>query len=178
MQPLETNLNRIASLAAERKDEFEVLRYTIEFIEDDLPDAELDALVDAIATPVIEAIDCRTCANCCHTLDVYLTPRDVRRLADGLMIPVDEVIGSYADLESAAAQDEWGKFRHSPCVFLDGNRCTLYAHRPDSCRAYPAFTPDFRWTIEHTLLGAGRCPIIYHVLDSLIKSLDSRIYCK
>ncbi len=173
--PLETDLDRIAALAEARRDEFEVLRYTVEFIDDDLPDAALDALVETLAAPIIEAIDCTRCANCCHTLDVYLTPADAARLADGLLIPVEEVLTRHVDRESAAAVEEWGRLRARPCAFLDGRLCAVYDHRPESCRAYPAFTPDFRWTLADTLPGAGRCPIIYHLLDALIKALESRL---
>jgi Fe-S-cluster containining protein len=175
MPPLETDLNRIATLAAARRDEFEVLRYTVEFIEDDLPDRALDRLVDELAAPIVEAIDCTTCANCCNSLDVYLTPADAAQLAEGLRIPVEDVISRHVDRESAASEGEWGKFRASPCSFLDGTLCRHYAHRPETCRTYPALTPDFRWTLADTLEGAGRCPIIYHVLDALQKALDSRV---
>lgn len=175
MPDYEMDLERIAALAAARKDEFEVLRYTIEFIEEDLPDEVLDALVETIASPIAAAIDCTRCANCCRSLDVYLTPQDAAWLADGLQLPADEVVVTFIDRTDAAAVDEWGKFREKPCAFLDGTLCSQYAHRPTSCRLYPVFTPDFRWTLEDTLAGAGRCPIIYHVLDSLIKTLDSRI---
>lgn len=169
MPPLETDLTRIAARAAARRDEFEVLRYTLEFIADELPDAALDALVEEIAAPIIAAIDCTACANCCATIDVYLTLEDAARLAEALSLPVEEVIARYIDCEAAARVDEWGRFRQRPCAFLEGKLCRHYAHRPDACRAYPALTPDFRWTLADTLEGAGRCPIIYHVLDALAR---------
>lgn len=167
------DLKTLAAWAAARQDEFEVLRYTLEFMEDELPDADLDAHVEAIAAPVVDAIDCLECAHCCNTLDVYLTPGDAARLAEGLHLPLTDVITRYIDQESAQVHDEWGKLRHSPCSFLDGNACMTYAHRPESCRAYPAFTPDFRWMLAEILPGAGRCPIIYHVLDGLAQWLET-----
>ena len=85
--PYTIDLAHIAAMAAQRRDEFEVLRYTIELLEDELPDAALDALVDEIAAPVIAGIDCTQCANCCRNLDVYLTPADADRLAEGLNLP-------------------------------------------------------------------------------------------
>lgn len=173
MPSYETDLTRIAALAAARQDEFEVLRYTIEFIEDELPDDELDVLVDAIAAPIIAAIDCIACANCCHTIDVYLTPSDVDRLAGALDMDATDVTTHYVDREGATLEGEWGRFRCSPCALLDGNLCRVYDHRPEACRAYPALTPDFRWTLSHTLEGAGRCPIIYHVLDALSRRFDT-----
>ncbi|MBN2470569.1 MAG: YkgJ family cysteine cluster protein [Anaerolineae bacterium] len=175
MPVYDQNLARIAALAAARQDEFEVLRYTLEFIEDELPDAALDALVDEVAAPIIAAIDCTACANCCATIDVYLTPADADRLAEALQLPVADVIAWYIDREAAARVEEWGRFRHSPCALLVGKLCCHYAHRPDACRAYPALTPDFRWTLADTLEGAGRCPIIYHVLDALCRQFDTAV---
>jgi Fe-S-cluster containining protein len=172
---METDLARIAALAEARKDEFEVLRYTLEIIEDELPDDALDALVEFIAAPIIAAIDCTACANCCRSLDVYLMPEDADRLAVGLGMPPETVHDTLIDRERAASEGEWGMFRHSPCTLLAGNLCRVYAHRPESCRAYPALTPDFRWTLADTLAGAGHCPIIYHVLDQLNRRLESGI---
>ena len=137
---------------------------------DKLDDAKLDTYVEQIAAPIIAAIDCTKCANCCRSLDVYLVEDDARRLADGLMIPLDAVETRYIDHESAAEVEEWGKFRQRPCAFLDGKLCSVYAHRPESCRLYPAFTPDFRWTLDDTIEGASLCPIIYNVLVASVRA--------
>ena len=166
-----TDLEAIQTQAAARHDEFEVLRYMLE-INDDISDADLDAFIDALAAPIIAAIDCRQCANCCRNLDVYLTPDDAQRLADGVDIPLSEVKTRYINQQAAQHEGEWGRFTHSPCAFLDGKLCSIYEHRPESCRAYPVFTPDFRWTLADTLQGAALCPIIYNVLDALSRRID------
>jgi len=175
MSALETDLERIAALAAARRDEFEVLRYTLELLEDELPDPALDALVEQVAAPIIAAIDCTKCANCCRTLDVYVTPEDAARLADGLHIPVEAVIEGHVDRDTAAV-GEWGRLNCRPCAFLNGGLCRVYPHRPESCRTYPAFTPDFRWTLADTLQGAAGCPIIYHVLDALSQRFNGDLF--
>ncbi len=166
-----TDLNEIKRRAAERRDEFEVMRYMIED-QIDLTDAEVDAMVDELAAPIIAAIDCTACGNCCRSLDVGLTPKDVDRLSAGIHVPVDAIISEYVDRERGQEMDEWGVFRQKPCALFDGRLCTVYEHRPESCRQYPWFTPDFRWTLEYTLAGAGLCPIIYNVLDALQKKVD------
>ena len=171
MMTLVTNLDQIRQLAAQRHDEFEVMRYMLE-ADDDLDDARLDALVEQIAAPITAAIDCTQCANCCRSLDVYLTEQDVQHLADGVHIPVDEVITRYVDRDSAAEVEEWGRLRARPCVFLRGKLCSIYAHRPESCRLYPVFTPDFRWTLADTIEGAAVCPIIYNVLVAMLEKVD------
>jgi Fe-S-cluster containining protein len=173
-QELITHLDEISRLAVERRDEFEVLRYTLEG-DDDLTDAEIDAAVDRIAQPIVAAIDCTQCANCCRGLLVSLVPSDAERLADAIDIPVEHVVTQYVDLERGREVEEWGVFRHRPCVFLRGNLCSVYSHRPESCRTYPLFTPDFRWTLEHTIAGAGTCPIIYNVLSEMVSRADELV---
>jgi Fe-S-cluster containining protein len=172
MSTIITDLQQIQQLAQQRQDDFEVLRYMLEF-DDDLNDSKLDAYIEALAAPIIAAIDCTQCANCCHSLDVYLTQQDAHRLAQGLNQPVDTVIARYIDRASAASVDEWGKFAERPCPLLCGKRCSVYARRPETCRTYPAFTPDFRWTLADTIQGAGICPIIYNVLVALLDQVDT-----
>lgn len=173
MMPLESDLQRVQQLAAARHDEFEVLRYLLE-LDDDIDDARLDALVEEIAAPIRAAIDCTKCANCCRTLTVYMTPEDAKLLADGLGTPPAEVIRSYIDPASSPDEDAW-RLRFRPCCFLEGKLCSVYAHRPDACRIYPSFAPDFRWTLENTLDGAGICPIIYNVLSQLSEQYDALV---
>ena len=171
MDTLVTDLDTIKQLAAEKHDDFEVLRYQLEAF-DELSDAPLDAYVDGLAAPIVAAIDCTQCANCCRGLDVYLTPTDVERLAAGLDQMPQKVENEFVDHARAEQVGEWGMLRRSPCVFLNQKLCTVYEHRPESCRAYPAFTPDFRWTLTDTIAGAGRCPIIYNVLCAMLDQVD------
>lgn len=165
------DLDENRRLAETNHDAFEVMRYSLEG-NDEIADAELDAFVDAIAKPIIEAIDCTQCGNCCRALEVSLVPPDADRLAAGLDIPIEDVITRYVDRERGAAIDEWGTFSHRPCAFLRDGLCTVYTHRPESCRVYPMFTPDFRWTLEHTIEGAALCPIICQVLIAVAQEVD------
>lgn len=166
-----TDLDAIRRLADERHDAFEVMRYQLE-LADELDDTTIDALVNEVAAPIIEAIDCTQCANCCRSLDVYLTPPDAERLAAGIDVPLAALLDGPIERERAQAEGEWGVFRQRPCAFLRGNLCSVYEYRPESCRIYPVFTPDFRWTLEDTLAGAGLCPIIYNVLSAMVERID------
>ena len=91
-------------------------------------------------------------------------------------IPLEQISTRYIDFDTAAAVDEWGKLRHKPCVFLRDNLCSVYTQRPESCRTYPALTPDFRWTLAETIEGASICPIIYNTLIELLDRLDDFLY--
>lgn len=172
MDTLVTDLAQLQLLSEQRFDEFEVMRYMLQG-DDTLTDTQIDAEVERIAAPIISAIDCTACANCCRSLEVGLTREDSGRLAQFLGVTEDAMIDQFVDLERGREVDEWGVFRHRPCVFLKGKLCSAYSYRPDTCRTYPAFTPDFRWTLEHAIAGAAGCPIIYNVLSAFLRRAET-----
>lgn len=163
-------LDEIKVLAEQRKDEFDVMRYQLQY-DDDLQDEDIDALAESVAQPIIAAIDCTKCANCCRNLDVQLGEDDLQRLAEGLNVPI-EAIRQHVELIPSDDPDIVGIFKPKPCAFLTGNLCSVYAHRPTACRDYPQFTPDFRWMLNWMIEGAHLCPIIYNVLDVMVAKVD------
>lgn len=168
--PLITDLDLLASLAEKQRDNFEVLLYQLQG-DDDLAEANIDVLAEKIARPIIEAIDCKECGNCCRNLDVQLGEDDLERLATGINIPISE-IRQNVTIQDIDDPDIVGIFKAKPCIFLGGNLCTVYEHRPTSCRDYPQFTPDFRWMLGWMIEGAHLCPIIYNVLMEMLEQVD------
>ncbi len=166
-----TDLDQLKILAEQHRDDFEVLSYMLDF-HVEVSDEDIDSWVDQIAEPIVAGIDCTQCANCCSSLGVYLTEDDAKRLASGIDVSLDSIITTYIDREAAQKEDEWGKFKTSPCVFLKNKLCTVYEYRPNSCRTYPVMTPDFRWTIDEIREGAEYCPIIFNVLLTLYKRIN------
>lgn len=162
---MQIDLVFIAQQSHQNADDYEAFGYFVEL--DERSDFELDALVEAITAPIIAVIDCKTCANCCRVLDVYLTEADAQRLSTATFIPLDTLLEKTIDRKRAADDDEWGVFRQRPCGFLHGNLCSVYPDRPESCRTYPVFTPDFRWMVHDIIGGVGICPIIYHTVEQL-----------
>ncbi|XWX05310.1 YkgJ family cysteine cluster protein [Aggregatilineales bacterium SYSU G02658] len=166
------DLAAIAADAPARRDAYEVMFYQFQY-DDDLTDEQLDALVNAVAAPIIAAIDCTQCANCCRSLDVYLEADDLPRLSQACHIHLDEVRVRFVDEDVLPESGAVGKLNVKPCGFLDGQRCRIYAHRPQACRDYPFLTPDFRWSMEQLVAGAAICPIIYHTLNALLEKVDA-----
>lgn len=166
-----TDLDTVKARAQARHDDFEVMRYQLQG-DDDLNDARIDKLVDMIAAPIVAAIDCTTCANCCRHLEVQLGEDDIIRLAEGLGISHQQAEAQIA-MQPMNDPDIIGTFAAKPCPFLDGKLCRVYAHRPTACRDYPQFTPDFRWMLNWMIAGAHLCPIIYHVLVAMCDQTDA-----
>lgn len=172
--PLITDLGTVAEVAKAHQDTFEVMQHMLQ-LDDDIDDARLDAFIDELAAPIVAAIDCTQCANCCRSLTVYLTEQDASRLGQHMGITAAEFETGYVDRKSAQAVEEWGCFAQQPCALLNGTLCGVYEARPESCRMYPQFTPDFRWLLADMIEGAPLCPIILNVLLKLQPMVDTGI---
>jgi Fe-S-cluster containining protein len=106
--------------------------------------------------------NCDHCIGaCCTGWRINLGASDVVRLAEGLGKPYDYVVDNYTDPSFDLSGDGRGlQLRHvaddrfpkgSRCKFLGVKvnkdkiavgRCTIYEHRPETCREYPAYNCD------------------------------------
>ncbi len=60
-----------------------------------------------------------------------------------------------------------------PCHFLVGKSCSVYEHRFEGCKEFPAFhVKDFNKRLFTTYMHYDRCPIIFNVLETLKKDLE------
>jgi len=95
---------------------------------------------------------CTGCGNCCRDTIVCLTDADVRRISEGSGQNPRAFVRFYSHDDIAMSDNDpsWvrlGKQRrvmalkrtHDRCVFLANstNRCTIYEHRPVTCRDHP-----------------------------------------
>src|SRR5262249_33005813 len=91
-----------------------------------------DRILRRIAEGIEEQIDCTVCANCCRVATAKVSERDVERLARYLRITPARFLADY----TAESEEEGRVLRRSDeagCVFLDGNECTVYDARPETC---------------------------------------------
>jgi Fe-S-cluster containining protein len=121
-----------------------------------------------VAEEIEEAIDCRACANCCKVAETDITKRDVERLAKYLRISPKQFVLQYTTASAQEDNEVILRRNDHGCIFLDGNDCTIYEARPDTCRNFP-----------HLVRGAGSlesrmwqmidratyCPIVYNTLE-------------
>lgn len=87
---------------------------------------------------------CTSCGKCCKSLGktkVYVNPSEVVQLADLLSINEekfrDEYLESHTDLRGRELKSLKTHSSKNQCVFLDGNKCSVYEARPTQCRTYP-----------------------------------------
>lgn len=120
-----------------------------------------------IAEEIEDAIDCRTCANCCRVATAKLVDRDIDKLARFLGMRREQFVRDYT-VES----EEEGlvlKRTETGCVFLSGNECTVYEARPHSCQDFPHLargSGSFLSRMWEMPDRATYCPIVYNALEA------------
>jgi len=85
-----------------------------------------------------------SCFNeCCRDLNQFLTPYDILRLKNGLGISSDHFLEKYT-LQHLGPESGLPIVTLKPadprllrCPFVSPSGCTVYSHRPSSCRTYP-----------------------------------------
>jgi Fe-S-cluster containining protein len=95
---------------------------------------------------------CTGCGNCCRGTIVLITAGDVRRIMEGTGLPAKAFVRFFTSVDMPKRDSLWinlGKRRVAMglqwekkpkrCMFLDDetNMCTIYEHRPVTCRTHP-----------------------------------------
>jgi Fe-S-cluster containining protein len=119
-----------------------------------------------IAQEVEDSIECTTCANCCRVATIQIGNRDVERLARHLGLKLSDFLRDFT-LETA---DEGRilKRNSNGCIFLDGNFCTVYEARPQTCELFPHLVKGNGSLLSrmwHMPDRAVYCPIVFNMLE-------------
>lgn len=104
---------------------------------------------------------CTECGNCCSDTLVPITGDDLRRLMKGTGLPASEIADFYLSTDFEDGGDglqfinmDGGRKAlglrkafdkendREACKFFKDNRCSVYEHRPVTCRVWP-FTLSF-----------------------------------
>ena len=98
---------------------------------------------------------------------VRVSDRDIERLARHLGITRADFIGEYVTLS-----DEEGRIlrrNEGGCVYLEGNACTVYKARPDTCSRFPHLVRgngSIASRMWQFIDRACYCPIVYNALEA------------
>jgi uncharacterized protein len=130
---------------------------------DDLDDTDLDSLVRATADEVWEHIDCQSCGRCCRLDEITVDQKDIARLARRLKMTGVEFTRRYI----RSTQGEMG-MKAAPCPFFGASKCTVYEHRPQTCRDFPFLhSSGFRYRLLVLIEFSPLCPVIFNTLEVL-----------
>lgn len=164
--PLPLDLPRIRREARLRSHENEAFRLHIR----QYKTAVFDPLVHRIAAEVSARIDCTQCGNCCRELHPAVQQEEVPRLAACKGMSPQAFEAAHLTL---AESGEYHLLHQPPCLFLEGNRCSIYAQRPESCAGFPHLdVPDQKFRFRRLLDQYGRCPIVYYTVEGLKIALE------
>src|ERR1700736_5663382 len=95
-----------------------------------------DRILRRVAQGIEDQIDCTACANCCRVATARVSERDVEHLARFLRVKPDVFLRDYTQ-HSEEEGTVLRRTREEGCVFLDGNTCTVYEARPETCQKFP-----------------------------------------
>ena len=129
---------------------------------------------------------CTGCGNCCTETIVPITHEDLKRLEAGTGLSAEELVDFHKPddfedggeglhvVELNVGKRIMGlrkrtdrKTKKSACQFLRDNRCTVYAHRPVTCRLWP-FTLGFWDDGEIRSLTINRSVDCEYALDGQV----------
>jgi hypothetical protein len=122
-----------------------------------------------VAEQIESEIDCRACANCCKVAETDVTERDIARLARYLGMSAGAFIEQYTTASAFEQKEPILRRRDNGCIFLEGNDCTIYEARPDTCRDFPHLirgAGSFESRMWQMVDRATYCPIVYNSLET------------
>jgi len=132
-----------------------------------------DRILRRVAQGIEDQVDCTACANCCRVATARVSERDTERLSRFLRIKPADFLRDYTE-QSGEEGAILRRRKETGCVFLDGNTCTVYEARPETCQKFP-----------HVVRGNGSiasrmwqfvdracyCPIVYNTLEAFKEEL-------
>ena len=127
-----------------------------------------DRILRRIAEDIEAQIDCTACGNCCRVATAKVSGRDVERLARYFRIPPRQFLDRYCQED----EEEGIILRRTPergCVFLEGNECSVYDARPETCQRFPHLVrgngsiASRMWSM---IDRACYCPLVYNSLEA------------
>ena len=170
---LVTDIKTIKKRCQENKEENWEFRRFLKSCE--LGVKEIDEIVLQVYQEVLARIDCTNCANCCKEANFLIEEKDVKRLAKGLNLSLEEFKENYVEECEEIGEEGYG-FKRLPCPFLQDNKCTVYSFRPDNCRSFPyVHNGEFVFKLINVIENCEICPIVFNVYERLKEEIDLHI---
>jgi uncharacterized protein len=134
----------------------------------------IDQVVSGLSRKSFALIDCKECGNCCRSMSgVPVRKSEIAAMAETKQISCSDFKARYIDPHPSSKERPW--CLKQPCPMLDGNLCSVYSARPETCKKYPyleepGFTSRLIKVIDNTFI----CPIVFNVFEELKTILNWR----
>ena len=160
---MELDIDKIKKLS--KKKENENFRFRAFLKSGEIPEDQLDQIVNTLYHQVSSEIDCTMCANCCRNMQPGLDQEDMERFSECLGIPIGRFKQGFL---VEGEEPNLLYIKEVPCPFLKDNRCTYYDCRPKECRDFPHLhKPGFTQRTHDIIINYSICPIVLNVLERL-----------
>ena len=157
---LETDLNKIAAFSAQHENENDRFKLFVKERKGD----QIDSNVYQLNEKVAAQIDCTKCGNCCKSLMVLISDAE----ADNLSVHLGHTRKKFDNDYLEKGTNGLMIMNRMPCPFLAEKKCSIYEHRFEGCKEFPALhLPNFKNRLFTTFMHYERCPIIFNVVEQL-----------
>ena len=132
----------------------------------------LDVLTTTLEKAVWKEVDCLSCANCCKTMTPTYTPKDIRRIALHLDMPVKAFKKKWLIKEKGTG--DWLN-KNTPCQFLNmkTNMCGIYAVRPLDCSGFPHLPKKRMVDYMHVhKQNLEYCPATFKMVEKMMSMVN------
>ena len=161
MEEIITDLQFIADKSLNNKEEFELFKTQVKTI----PVSKFDEMAHPVVEKITASVDCKKCGNCCRHQEPGVSNEEIEVLAVKKNITVEDFKDKFI------AWDKDVSFLCiKPCTFLNGNECSVYALRPNSCADFPGLhRPGLKWRMKQVEENYSICPIVFNLVEKLKK---------
>lgn len=127
-------------------------------------DEQIDQMVSRLDQRISPRINCTDCGNCCKSLMVLINDTEADNLSRHLGQSREDFDQAYLEKGSNGLMI----MNRMPCPFLIDRKCSVYEHRFEGCKEFPALhLPHFKQRMFTTFMHYERCPIIFNVVEQL-----------
>ena len=121
-------------------------------------------MVSRLDQRISPRINCTDCGNCCKSLMVLINDTEADNLSRHLGQSREDFDQAYLEKGSNGLMI----MNRMPCPFLIDRKCSVYEHRFEGCKEFPALhLPHFKQRLFTTFMHYERCPIIFNVVEQL-----------
>lgn len=121
-------------------------------------------MVSRLDQRISPRINCTDCGNCCKSLMVLINDTEADNLSRHLGQSREDFDQAYLEKGSNGLMI----MNRMPCPFLVDRKCSVYEHRFEGCKEFPALhLPHFKQRMFTTFMHYERCPIIFNVVEQL-----------
>src|SRR6185437_13006938 len=124
---------------------------------------DIDEVVAGLSRKYFNLIDCKECGNCCRSLEIVMNKEDLAVMAKAKSEATENFNAKFTFVD-----DDGDRLLKPPCPMLNGNLCSIYDQRPETCQTFPHLEkPGFVFRLMGVIGSLSVCPIAFNAFEEL-----------